>query len=105
MSQSTPSLTTRRTGAAILIGLALLLVSVFVFQPASAQREPARLKPPFKLIGVDNAPLPLGGLPPIPLNAPILASETFDSTFVNRSNFQCQRHIQAVASKSTTAAL
>ena len=87
MSHSTPSLTARRTGAAILIGLTLLLVSVFVFQPASAQREPARLKPPFKLIGVDTAPIPLGGLPPLPLNAPILTSETFDSTYVNRSNF------------------
>ena len=87
MSHLTPSLTTRRTGAAILIGLALLLVSVFVFQPASAQRQPARLKPPFKLIGVDTAPQPLGGLPPLPLNAPVIVSETFDSTYVNRSNY------------------
>ncbi len=86
MSHSMPSLTTRRTGAAILIGLTLLLVSVFVFQPASAQREPARLKPPFKLIGVDKVTTPLGGLPPIPLNAPVIVTETFDSTYVGRSS-------------------
>ncbi|MFN8596982.1 MAG: hypothetical protein U0559_12470 [Anaerolineae bacterium] len=73
---------TRKIGAAILIGLALLIVSVSIFQPASAQREPARLKPPFKLIKPTNLSAPLSGVPPLPLTAPIVMSETFDSGFV-----------------------
>ncbi|HZY41668.1 MAG TPA: hypothetical protein VFF59_06675, partial [Anaerolineae bacterium] len=86
MLHRTPAFTTRRLGAATLIGLALLLISITIFQPASAQRQPAGLKPPFKLIRTDKTG-PLVSLPPLPLNAPIIISETFDSTYVTRSNF------------------
>lgn len=79
-SPTTTNLAARRLTAALLGGLALLLMSVFVFQPATAQREPAQLKPPFKLVPIEKTQ-PLTGVPPLPLNAPIIVTETFDSGF------------------------
>ena len=80
-SPTSTTLTARRLTAAVLSGLALLLISIFIFQPASAQREPARLKPPFKLVPIQKTQ-PLTGVPPLPLNAPIIMSQTFSSNFV-----------------------
>jgi hypothetical protein len=85
MTHPIPILTTRRLGAATLIGLALLIISVSIFQPVSAQRQPAGLQPPFELIRTDKTG-PLVSLPPLPLNAPVIVSETFDSTYASRSN-------------------
>lgn len=84
-SPATVSLTARRLTAALLSGLALLLISVFIFQPASAQREPARLKPPFKFNSIAKTQ-PMVGIPPLPLNAPIIISETFDANYVSNSS-------------------
>ena len=84
-SPATLSLTARRLTAALLSGLALLLISVFIFQPASAQREPASLKPPFKFNTIAKTQ-PMVGIPPLPLNAPIIISETFDANYVSTSS-------------------
>jgi hypothetical protein len=77
----------RKIGVVALIGLALLIVSISIFQPASAQREPARLKPPFKLIQPEHLSAPLSGVPPLPLTAPIIMSETFNSAFTFPARF------------------
>jgi hypothetical protein len=74
----------RPAAALALIGLGLLLISLFVFQPAAAQREPAALKPPFKLIR-DTHQQPMYGLPPLPLSAPIIMTETFGSSYVPKT--------------------
>jgi hypothetical protein len=63
--------------AIIIVGL--ILISALVIQQVSAQ-EARTLKPPFKLIPTDRAN-PLVSLPPLPLNAPILISETFGANF------------------------
>jgi hypothetical protein len=81
MTHHPPTLTARRLGAATLIGLALLIISVSIFQPAAAQLQPPSLKPPFHLIRTDTA-APLIGLPPLPPNASIIVSETFDDHYL-----------------------
>jgi len=86
VSPTSTTLTARRLTAAVLSGLALLLISVFIFQPAAAQREPARLKPPFKLVQIQKTQ-PLSGVPPLPLNAPIIVSQTFGSSFVYSTTY------------------
>jgi hypothetical protein len=74
------SLQYRRVIPLIVIAAALILVSAQIIQQVSAQ-ESRTLKPPFKLIQTDKA-APRVSVPPLPLNAPIIISETFDSNFV-----------------------
>ncbi len=72
--------TTRRRRPIVLLILGLALLSVFLFQQAQAQ-EPA-LKPPFKLIRAEHPrSLEPHGPVALPLNAPIILSQTFDSTY------------------------
>src|SRR5512143_439444 len=78
----------RRIVPVVVIVVGLLLISVVMIQQVAAQ-DTGNLKPPFKLIKPANLAAPLSGVPPLPLNAPIIMSETFDSGFaVNvRYNF------------------
>jgi hypothetical protein len=78
----------RRVVPAIVIVLGLVVISAIMFQQVAAQRT-SGLKPPFKLHRPANLRAPLSGVPPLPLSAPIVMSETFDSTFVTpgRYNF------------------
>jgi hypothetical protein len=75
----------RRIVPAVVIVVGLLLISAIMFQQVAAQ-DSGGLKPPFKLHRPANLSAPLGGVPPLPLNAPIVMSETFDSTFTQRFN-------------------
>ncbi len=70
----------RRIVPVIVIVLGLLMVSAIMIQQAVAQSS-GGLKPPFKLITPANMPAPLNGVPPLPFSAPIIMSETFDSSF------------------------
>jgi len=72
---------TRRVIPAVVIVLGMLLISAVVIQQVAAQTD-GGLKPPFKLIRPASLPAPLSGVPPLPLNAPIVMSETFDSSFI-----------------------
>ena len=71
---------TRRVIPAVVIVLGLLLISAVMIQQVVAQDQ-SGLKPPFKLTRPATLPAPLSGVPPLPLNAPIVMSETFDSSF------------------------
>lgn len=73
------SITPRRLGAAVLIGLALIALTTLVFQPANAQRG-GELQPPFK-IHFNEVSRPSRQLGPLPLTAPIITQTTFDSSF------------------------
>jgi len=75
----------RRVVPAVVIVLGLLLISAVVIQQVVAQ-DHGGLKPPFKLIRPASLPAPLSGVPPLPLNAPIVMSETFDSHFAFNYN-------------------
>ena len=70
---------TRRRWPLVLLALGLALLSIFIFQRAEAQGP--RLKPPFKLIRSEQQQRPQGPLA-FPLGAPIILSQTFDSTYV-----------------------
>ena len=70
----------RRLVPAVVIVLGLLLISAVLIQQVAAQ-ESGSLKPPFRLIRPAKLAAPLSGVPPLPLNAPIVMSETFDSNF------------------------
>ena len=75
-------LATRRHRAALLIGLGLLVISALFIQQVIAQsNQPPSLKPPFRLIRSDNLS-PSGGVPPLPLTAPIIMTQTFDSSYL-----------------------
>ncbi len=78
----------RRLVPAIVIVLGLLLISAVMIQQVVAQ-DGSGLKPPFKLIQPAHLSAPLSGVPPLPLSAPIVMSETFDSSFAQgvRYNF------------------
>ena len=76
----------RRLVPAVVIVLGLLLISAVMIQQVAAQ-DSGELKPPFRLIQPDNLAAPLSGVPPLPLNAAIVMSETFDSTFSQRFNY------------------
>lgn len=67
------------------IVVGLLLISAIMFQQVVAQ-DSGGLKPPFKLHRPARLAAPLGGVPPLPLSAPIVMSETFDSSFTARFN-------------------
>ncbi|HTP08246.1 MAG TPA: hypothetical protein VMP08_08355 [Anaerolineae bacterium] len=70
----------RRIVPIIVIVVGLLLVSAVMIQQVAAQ-DGGGLKPPFKLHKPANLAAPLSGVPPLPLSAPIVMSETFDSGF------------------------
>ncbi len=70
----------RRLVPASVIVLGLLLISTVMIQQVAAQ-DSSGLKPPFRLIQPAHLMAPLGGVPPLPLSAPIVMSETFDSSF------------------------
>jgi hypothetical protein len=70
----------RRIVPAVVIVMGLLLISAIMFQQVAAQ-DGGGLKPPFKLHRPANLAAPLSGVPPLPFNAPIVMSETFDSGF------------------------
>lgn len=70
----------RRIVPVSVIVVGLLLISAVVIQQVAAQST-GKLKPPFKLTRPTNLAVPLSGVPPLPLNAPIVISETFDSNF------------------------
>ncbi len=75
-----PSHRASRRRPIVLLILGLALLSVFLFQQAQAQ-GPA-LKPPFKLIRAEHPrSLESHGPVALPLNAPIILSQTFDSTY------------------------
>jgi hypothetical protein len=74
------SLHRRRIIPIAVIVVGLIMISALVIQQVSAQ-EARTLKPPFKLIQTDRT-RPLVSVPPLPLDAPILISETFNSGFV-----------------------
>jgi hypothetical protein len=78
----------RRLVPAIVIVVGLLLISAIMIQQVAAQNS-SGLKPPFKLHQPADLRAPLSGVPPLPLNAPIVMSQTFDSSFVlgTRYNF------------------
>ncbi len=71
----------RRLRAAGLIGMGLVLISIIFLQQLVARSQAAReLKPPFRLIKT-NDPLPASGVPPLPIDAPIILTQTFDSSY------------------------
>jgi hypothetical protein len=69
----------RRVVPVVVIVFGLVLISAVMIQQVVAQG--GGLKPPFKLHQSADLPKPLSGVPPLPLNAPIVMSETFDSGF------------------------
>lgn len=70
----------RRAVPSVIIVVGLVLISVLVIQQVSAQ-ESRTLKPPFKLVQANRTPQgPEGTL--LPLNAPIILSQTFDSSYL-----------------------
>ena len=78
----------RRAVPVIVIVLGLLLITAVMIQQVVAQ-DSSGLKPPFRLIQPAHLSAPLSGVPPLPLSAPIIMSETFDSNFAlnTRYNF------------------
>ncbi len=76
----------RRIVPVVVIVVGLILISAVMIQQVAAQ-DSSGLKPPFKLHQPANLPKPLSGVPPLPFSAPIVMSETFDSTFAQRYNF------------------
>jgi hypothetical protein len=76
----------QRVVPAIVIVLGLVLISAIMFQQVAAQHD-SGLTPPFKLHRPAHVRAPLSGVPPLPLSAPIVMSETFDSTFTQRFNY------------------
>src|SRR5512138_2731740 len=76
----------RRVVPAIVIVAGLLLISLMVIQQVAAQ-DKGQLNPPFKLTRPNHLAAPLSGVPPLPLNAPLVMSETFDSGFTQRFNY------------------
>ena len=69
----------RRVVPLAIIVVGLIVTSALVIQQVSAQAS-RTLKPPFKLIQTDKTG-PRLSLPPLPLNAPVLISETFGTGF------------------------
>jgi hypothetical protein len=76
----------RRIVPAVVIVVGLLIISAIMFQQVTAQ-DGSDLKPPFKLHQPAQLAAPLSGVPPLPLNAPIIMSQTFDSSFVLTTNY------------------
>lgn len=76
----------RRLVPAVVIVLGLLLIGAVMIQQVAAQ-DRSGLKPPFRLIKPANLSKPLSGVPPLPLSAPIVMSETFDSSFVQGTRY------------------
>jgi hypothetical protein len=77
---------TRRVVPVLVIVAGLLLISAIMFQQVAAQSN-SGLKPPFKLHQPAKLAAPLSGVPPLPLNAPIIMSQTFDSSFVLNTSY------------------
>ncbi len=76
----------RRVVPVVVIVVGLLLISAVMIQQVAAQ-DTGELKPPFRLIRPANLAAPLSGVPPLPLNAPIVMSETFNISFTQRFNY------------------
>src|SRR5512143_1075235 len=76
----------RRVVPIVVIVMGLILISAVMIQQVAAQ-DSSGLKPPFKLHQPANLPKPLSGVPPLPLNAQIVMSETFDSSFAQGTRY------------------
>jgi hypothetical protein len=79
MSNASTARFWRRAIPLLVIVAALLLVSVILIQQVAAQ-DARTLKPPFRLILSDKSPRASSGILP-PIGAPIIMSQTFDSTY------------------------
>lgn len=91
---------TRRRWPIVLMLLGLAVLSVLIFQRVEAQGP--TLKPPFKLIRAEQPrSLDLHGPVALPLNAPIIISQTFDSTYAPVLNLSQPGWHEVVGSDAT----
>ncbi len=85
----------RRLVPVVVIVLGLLVISAVMIQQVVAQ-DSSGLKPPFKLHQSATLSAPLSGVPPLPLSAPIVMSQTFDSHFVLNVSYNYNVHDTSV---------
>ncbi len=80
-THTTVPLTSHRKRLILLMSCGLLIISAIVIQQVIAQdSKTGTLKPPFHLIRSDQLG-PSNGVPPLPLDAPIIMTQTFDSSY------------------------
>jgi hypothetical protein len=103
MSSTSQLRPARRFIPAVVIVLGLLFISAVMIQQVAAQ-DNGGLKPPFKLNRSGSVPsFDQNGPVALPLNAPIIMSQTFNSTYTPIANLNQLGWHEAVASGATNA--